>query len=266
MTDSEPGLEREVALPAPRTFDIGGWASVSPAAADSRIDLLTGLDPRWTFDSSGRFEGRAGTARILGVRRQRPPRGSRRSCRAAGLAVGQRPARLHARRPDPVAGAGGLRVPHARAGVCGRRLQSGRAGRPGRRAAARPHGAHAGAANHGAGRDASPGRHGSPQPAGRGAGRGADTVAESACSASQRQLRLGLRRADVSAAGTTATAAVGGSIPALDSGAPLRLAGRGPHSSLALPAGATHVSAPPGEVMRAITWPSPRPRRAARGR
>ena len=57
MTDSEPGIEREVALPAPRTFGIGGWASVSPAAADSSIDRLAGLDPRWTFDSSGRFEG-----------------------------------------------------------------------------------------------------------------------------------------------------------------------------------------------------------------
>ena len=57
MVDAEPGLDREVTLPAARRFRLGGWASIDPGAPDERIDALAGIAPGWRFSSSGRFEG-----------------------------------------------------------------------------------------------------------------------------------------------------------------------------------------------------------------
>jgi hypothetical protein len=57
MVDAEPGLVRDVTLPAERAFEVGGWASIDPAAPDDRIDRLAGGTGGWRFDSSGRFEG-----------------------------------------------------------------------------------------------------------------------------------------------------------------------------------------------------------------
>src|SRR6185437_4336340 len=59
-SDAEPGLERDLTLPVGRTFALSGWASVTPSAPDPALDRLAGLDPLWTFKSSGRFEGVAG--------------------------------------------------------------------------------------------------------------------------------------------------------------------------------------------------------------
>jgi arabinofuranan 3-O-arabinosyltransferase len=55
--DAEPGLEREVSLPAARSFQVGGWASVNPQAPDPVFDRLTGVPADWRFSSSSRFEG-----------------------------------------------------------------------------------------------------------------------------------------------------------------------------------------------------------------
>lgn len=57
MTDAEPGLERELTLPAARSFALSGWATVAPDAPDHEIDRLAGLAAGWRFDSSSRFEG-----------------------------------------------------------------------------------------------------------------------------------------------------------------------------------------------------------------
>ncbi|MGZ4269376.1 MAG: alpha-(1-_3)-arabinofuranosyltransferase domain-containing protein [Solirubrobacteraceae bacterium] len=57
MVDAEPGLERDVTLPAARTFDPSGWASVDPAASEPQLDALAGMPGGWRFASSSRFEG-----------------------------------------------------------------------------------------------------------------------------------------------------------------------------------------------------------------
>nr|MBA3300506.1 DUF3367 domain-containing protein [Thermoleophilaceae bacterium] len=55
--DAERGMERDVTLPAGRTFTPSGWASVSPRAPDPAIDALAGGSDEARFSSSGRFEG-----------------------------------------------------------------------------------------------------------------------------------------------------------------------------------------------------------------
>jgi arabinofuranan 3-O-arabinosyltransferase len=57
MVDAEPGLERELTLPAGRDFALSGWASAAPDAPDSALDRLAGLAAGWRFRSSSRFEG-----------------------------------------------------------------------------------------------------------------------------------------------------------------------------------------------------------------
>jgi arabinofuranan 3-O-arabinosyltransferase len=71
----------------------------------------------------------------------------------------------------------------------------------------------------------------------------------------------------VTVAGATATAAVSGTVAALDSGAPLKLAGCGSRGRLTVLAGASHLSAPPGPLVRAdhlaLVSPAPAPLAAA---
>jgi hypothetical protein len=55
--DAEPGLERQVMLPAARSFTLDGWASVNPASPDTAFDRIAGIPDGWSFTSSGRFEG-----------------------------------------------------------------------------------------------------------------------------------------------------------------------------------------------------------------
>jgi hypothetical protein len=55
--DPEHGLVRRVTLPEARTFEISGWASVSPFAPDDELDRLAGLGAGWRMRSSSRFEG-----------------------------------------------------------------------------------------------------------------------------------------------------------------------------------------------------------------
>lgn len=56
--DPEPALDRIVTLPARRTFQVGGWATVDPAAPDLALDTLAGVPAGWRYASSSRFEGR----------------------------------------------------------------------------------------------------------------------------------------------------------------------------------------------------------------
>jgi arabinofuranan 3-O-arabinosyltransferase len=55
--DPEPGLERDVMLPAARTFTLSGWASQDPSSSDVPFDRLAGVPTGWNFRSSSRFEG-----------------------------------------------------------------------------------------------------------------------------------------------------------------------------------------------------------------
>jgi arabinofuranan 3-O-arabinosyltransferase len=55
--DPEPGLERDVTLPVARTFNLDGWASVKPGSSDVPLDRITGIPAGWRFQSSSRFEG-----------------------------------------------------------------------------------------------------------------------------------------------------------------------------------------------------------------
>jgi arabinofuranan 3-O-arabinosyltransferase len=55
--DPEPGLERDVTLPAARSFSLDGWASVKPGSSDLPLDRVTGIPEGWRFLSSSRFEG-----------------------------------------------------------------------------------------------------------------------------------------------------------------------------------------------------------------
>ena len=60
MLDAESGLEREVDLPAARSFLLTGWAGVRADAPDPAIDRLVGVPAAWRFSSSSRFEGLPG--------------------------------------------------------------------------------------------------------------------------------------------------------------------------------------------------------------
>jgi len=57
--DPERGIARRVTLPEGRTFDLSGWASVDPAAADDALDRLVGdrAAAAARMRSSSRFEG-----------------------------------------------------------------------------------------------------------------------------------------------------------------------------------------------------------------
>jgi hypothetical protein len=55
--DAERGIDRVVTLPAARSYRLGGWSSVNPAAPDPPIDRLAGVPAPWRMASSSRFEG-----------------------------------------------------------------------------------------------------------------------------------------------------------------------------------------------------------------
>jgi len=55
--DPERGLERRVTLPEARTFELSGWASVDPSAPEDALDRLARLGGGWRLRSSSRFEG-----------------------------------------------------------------------------------------------------------------------------------------------------------------------------------------------------------------
>src|SRR3954451_23123923 len=55
--DPEPGIQRQVDLPAARAFGVSGGASVSSTAPDDAIDRLAGVPAAWRMTSSSRFEG-----------------------------------------------------------------------------------------------------------------------------------------------------------------------------------------------------------------
>jgi arabinofuranan 3-O-arabinosyltransferase len=60
-TDPESDLRRAVTLPAARRFAVSGWATVAPAAHDDAIDALVGPTHGWSETSSSRFEGVPGS-------------------------------------------------------------------------------------------------------------------------------------------------------------------------------------------------------------
>ena len=45
--DAEPGIERELSLPAARSFQLAGWASAQPSGADPELDRLAGIPSGW---------------------------------------------------------------------------------------------------------------------------------------------------------------------------------------------------------------------------
>ena len=55
--DPEHGIVRRVTLPEARTFELSGWASVDPAAPEEELDRLAHLGSGWRLRSSSRFEG-----------------------------------------------------------------------------------------------------------------------------------------------------------------------------------------------------------------
>ncbi|MFL5822191.1 MAG: alpha-(1-_3)-arabinofuranosyltransferase family protein, partial [Solirubrobacteraceae bacterium] len=56
-SDAESGISRLVTLPSGRRFSVSGWATVSPSASDATLDALTGSAPGWVMTSSSRFDG-----------------------------------------------------------------------------------------------------------------------------------------------------------------------------------------------------------------
>jgi arabinofuranan 3-O-arabinosyltransferase len=251
MIDAEPGLERELSLPVARTFQLGGWGSVSPAAADGQIDRFTGLDPNWSFESSGRFEGVPGRrassafdgrpssawiAPLVPGRQAWLSVSAPRSFALDSLTLSPGPAGYQFPTRVRVTGDGGVSVD--RPVGPGGQVQLGQQIRTRTlritvlAASARPASS---------------------------AARGLAAVALSEVGVPSLQPPAPRRSGSfatpcgaltVSAAGATATAAVSGTIAELDSGAPLRIAGCGPRSSITLPAGTTRLSAPPGALMR----------------
>jgi hypothetical protein len=252
MVDAEPGLERQLDLPAARNFSLDGWASVAPDAPDPALDRLTGMPSHWTFSSSSRFEGipgnrassafdghratawvgdqlesktawiqwtapRAFLLQRFTLRRGRPEYAFPRRVRVLldGVSAGTL----------PVAADGRVSLPRVhRASTV--RLEV---------AATRP------AIGPGFGRllravsIAEVSVPGLDPPAARRTGSFATRCGE----------------LTVTAGGARATAAVRGSLASLDAGDPLRLTGCGPDARLSLPAGVVHLSAPPGHAVRA---------------
>ena len=253
--DPERGLVRRVTLPEARTFEVSGWASADPSAPDDALDRLASLGSGWRFRSSSRFEGRpfnrASSAfdsdsqtawvgdRLPGetpwIEWQTPNRRSVSRLRLwPGWAEYATPARVRiaadgaAPLTADVGPDGDVALPHPLSGRVFRLEVL--ATRPARDPERRLRSV-AIAEVEGIGQAA-------PQPR-RG---GAFT---SVCGA-------------VTVAGVPAR--VSGTLQQLDSGRALRLRGCGP---VALPAGASTVTAPPGELFRAdhvrLSSPAPRP-------
>jgi hypothetical protein len=244
-------MARRVTLPVPRRFEaISGWASPSPDAPDPAIDRLTGLPAGWRLDGSSRFEGvparrassafdrEAGTAWVAVYDQQHRAWLSVRSpesftVRRLRLERGPPeypfPARLDVEaggrtfREVPVRSDGSVLLPAA-VRTQSLRMDVTDVDAPAATEARRLLDAVA------IGELQIPGLHPpSPTRHGRFRTRCGELVVRSPRSA--------------------ATARVSGSIEALDRGAPLRLAGCGPRSSLDLPAGTGPVTAA-GATMR----------------
>jgi arabinofuranan 3-O-arabinosyltransferase len=265
MVDAEDGLERELSLPAVRTFALSGWASVGPRAADDAIDRLAGLSPGWRFTSSGRFEG------VPGRRASSAFDGDRGTAWVGDLGGARRPF-VAWRSPVPV-GFRRLRLaPGPAAYAFPSRLRLAAPGQPPVTVAVSPSGevvlprpirtktlrAEVVAVH--PRRGAAAGRRlravalaevtapGLRPPAPRRGGRFATACGE-------------LRASP--AGGRPALMRVSGSVGVLYAGGALRLRGCGPRSRLTLPAGGSRLSVPPGAVMRPdhlrLGSPAPRP-------
>ncbi|MBX5469712.1 MAG: DUF3367 domain-containing protein [Thermoleophilaceae bacterium] len=245
MVDAEAGIERIVTLPEARAFGASGWASVAPAAPDPLIDRLVGFPRGFRLSSSSRFEG------VPGRRASSAFDGDPRSAWVGDRGTGRPPwiafrapraVRIAKLRilPGPPEYAAPARVRVVAAGAAAPALRVGPDGvvrlpRPLRTRAAR---VEIVAARAPRGREARrrlaavaigelrvPGLR-APRPRRTGS-------FASACGA----LRIGAMRARVR-----------GSVRALDAGEPLRLESCG--GGLALPAGTSRLSAPPGAVFR----------------
>jgi hypothetical protein len=252
MTDAEPGLERDVTLPAAREFQLGGWASVAPTAPDDALDRLAGMPSEWRLRSSSRFEGvpsrRASSAfdAALGTEwvgdltrgtvpwlSWRGPRAVRveRLTLAAGSAPYSRPTQVRvsapgsARRIVRVGGDGSVVLPRP---IRTRELKIEIL------RTARPENAFQRLRRLNAVAVAEVTVPGLEVPRARASGPFATRCGEIA----------------VSASGSRAGARVVGDIERLDQGLPLRLESCASGGTLALPAGESAVSAPPGAVMR----------------
>jgi arabinofuranan 3-O-arabinosyltransferase len=249
MVDAEPGLQREVDLPAARSFEASGWASVSPRAPDDAIDRLVGLSRRWRFASSSRFEG------VPGRRASSAFDGNPRTSWVGDLTPGREPF-LAWRSPRPVTvrrvrllrAAGDYAFP-TRIRVAGLSAPVGPSGAvvlP-RAVRARSLRLEVTAATRarlravGVAEVSIPGLR-PPPPRRRGRFR-------TACG--ELRGRAGM------------TIDVTGDVAALDAGRPLRLGSCGRRGRLALPAGRSRLSFPAGAVMRpdhlALRSPAPRP-------
>jgi arabinofuranan 3-O-arabinosyltransferase len=248
MVDAEAGLEREITLPAGRSLGISGWASVSPSAPDAAIDRLVGMSRAWSFESSGRFEG------VAGRRASSAFDGNDATAWIAPLLPGRRPWLS-------------VSAPHSFA-LDRFTLQRGTAeySFPTRVNVTTREGV---LSNLPVAVDGT-------VPLGRTIRTSTlriEVVASKAPAAGRRlsgvavsEVRVpGLRPPNPPRAGTFSTrcgeltvtdggsragARVIGSVEALDSGAPLRLRGCGLNGRVAAPAGQSHLSAPPGGVMR----------------
>ena len=243
QVDAEEGLEREVDLPVGRTFGLEGWASADPSAPDWRFDAFADLPQGWRFAGSPRFEGvpgrRASSAfdrdsRTAWAADFAPGRGAWLSVRAPRaftvsrlrLALGPadylHPTQVRIGGELLEVGPGGLVA-------LGRPLRTRELRMEVVRAAAGPRAAQRNLRAVAVSELRIPGLR---APAPRRVG-----PFSSACG----EVR-------VEAAGTRADARVSGSLADLDAGHPLRLAGCG--EGLALPAGSSRLSAPPGSVFR----------------
>lgn len=246
QTDAEEGLEREVALPVGRTFSLDGWASPDPKTPDWRFDAMAGVRGGWRFSGSSRFEG------VPGRRASSAFDGDRRTAWVADFVPGHRTG-LTVRAPRPFTAGRLVLAPGPRDylrptvvqvnGVT-RRVEPGGAvtlDSPLRtrelrvevvRAVAGPR---AKRRNLRAVAVAELRIPGLAPPVPRRAGRFSTPCG-------QLRVRAGAVGAD---------AAVTGSLAELDAGRPVRLAGCGPSRRVRLPAGSTHLSAPPGSAFRA---------------
>jgi arabinofuranan 3-O-arabinosyltransferase len=242
--DAEPGIERVIALPAARRFELDGWASVGPDASDARIDRLAGVPAAWTMRSASRFEGVPGRRASSAFDRDRTTfwAGDSGSGEQAWIEISAPSAfdlRVMHLQPGPPEFPTPARV-RVRAGGLDTRLRvsaSGRVELPHRVATrklrldvltTRPAHRDQGLAAVAIGELRVPGLR-PPAPARSGS------------------LATGCGALRVTAAGRMAGARVVGTFVKLDAGEPLELLGCDP---LALPAGSVELHAPPGAVMR----------------
>ena len=245
QVDAEAGLEREVALPAGRSFALDGWASPDPEAPDLRFDALAGVPGTWRFSGSSRFEG------VPGRRASSAFDGDRRTAWAADFAPGRR-TWLAVRAPRPFTAGRLVLVPGPRdylrpsvVEVNGvrRRVQPGGVvalGRPLRTRGLRVEIVRAVAGLRARRRNL------------RAVAIGELRIPGFAPPAPRRAgaFSTGCGELRVSADGGHSEVAVTGSLADLDAGRPVRLAGCGAARSLRLPAGSTSLSAPPGRSFR----------------